>query len=64
MIIIEKSNFIIAIYDIKIAIKQFNVEHAIQIQRKNRYVCNTCETIFNKNYNKTKHFSIHKNDRI
>ena len=64
MIIIEKSNFIIAIYDIKIAIKNFNIENVIQIQRKKRYVCNTCEANFNTNNNKTKHFSIYTNNRF
>ena len=64
MITIEKSNFIIATYDIRVAIRQFNAEHAAQVQRESRYVCNTCEAVFNRRNNRTRHLSIHTSDRI
>ena len=64
MITIEKSNFIIATYDIRVAIRQFNAEHAAQVQRESRYVCNTCEAVFSRRNNRTRHLSIHTSDRI
>ena len=64
MTTIEKFDFIIAIYDIRIAIKNFNVQHAINVQRQNRYVCNTCDVVFRKKNVKTKHFLIHISDRF
>ena len=64
MTIVEKSNCITTTYDIRIAIKNFNIQNVIRIQRKNRYVCNTCEKIFNKKNIKTKHFLFYINNQI
>ena len=62
--IVEKSNCITTTYDIRIAIRNFNIQNVIRIQRDNRYVCNTCERIFNRKSIKTKHLLFHISSQI
>ena len=63
MTTIEEPDSTTAAYDTRAAVRDFNAQHAANVQRQSRYVCNTCGAAFRRKSARTRHLLVHTSDR-